>query len=309
MHTHILIQRLINLSVNGGFIHWIQDFLSDRPQSVSMNGIRSKKVVLNTGAPQGCVLSPLLFSIYTDEMKIRNDVVSLYKFADDMALVGLLVREQRLCEQFYFDHVFALQDWCSASALQLNAGKTKELIVDFTKASGNTHRPVTVGNDDVEVVESFKYLGTFIDSKFSFQNNTDYIFKKAMQRLFLLRKLRSFGVSGNVLETVYKSLIESVLSFNISVWFGHLSVKNRSKLSRVVNIASKIIGKSQDPLINIYNLNIKKKANTIVADQSHPLHACFEKLPSGRRFRVPRCKKNLYKKSFVPSAITVLNSN
>jgi hypothetical protein len=54
-----------------------------------MNGVLSDELTLNTGAPQGCVLSLLLFTIYTNEMKIQGNNVRLFKYVDDMALVEL----------------------------------------------------------------------------------------------------------------------------------------------------------------------------------------------------------------------------
>lgn len=68
-----------------------------------------------------------------------------------------------------------------------------------------------------------------------------------MQRLYLLRKLNSYGVSKDILETAYKSLVESVLTFDVYTWFGNLGAKNRNKLSRIVNMGSKIVGKGQRP--------------------------------------------------------------
>ena len=67
----------------------------------------------------------------------------------------------------------------------------------------------------VETVFTFKYLGTGVDENLIFTDNEDHIYKKAQQRLFLLRKLRIFNVSAEVLQLVYISLIESVLSFNL----------------------------------------------------------------------------------------------
>ena len=136
----------------------------------------------------------------------------------------------------------------------------------------------------------------------------DCIFKKAMQRMFLLRKLRSFGVSQGILEKVYKSLIQSLLSFNITVWYGNLTVKNKSKLARVVNMAGKITGRPQSHLGEIYKLSVHRKALAITADASHPMYCQFEVLPSGRRYRLPLARKNVFKKSFLPTAVSVLNS-
>ena len=134
------------------------------------------------------------------------------------------------------------------------------------------------------------------------------VYKKAQQRLFLLRKLNSFGVSQSVLELVYRGLIESILSFNISTWYGHLAVKERGKLVRTVNIASKLIGNAQRSLATLFDSAIERKARQIFNDSTHPLNPSFQMLPSGRRIRVPLARKNIYKKSFIPSAVSVLNA-
>ena len=57
---------------------------------VCVNSVKSNELILNTGAPQGCVLSPILFSIYTNEIMSNTTTLTLIKFADDMALVARL---------------------------------------------------------------------------------------------------------------------------------------------------------------------------------------------------------------------------
>ena len=74
---------------------------------------------------------------------------------------------------------------------------------------------------------------------------------------------------------MYKSLVESVLTFNIVVWYGNLGVKGKAKLARIVGMAGKTTGAKQD-------------------DAKHPLFSHFLKLRSGRRYKVPIARKSVY---------------
>ena len=139
--------------------------------------------------------------------------------------------------------------------MDLNISKKKTIVFDSRKEK-EPFIPVTIDQQSVEAVSSFKYLGTVIDSKLSFNDNVVYVYKKAQQSLYSLRKLRSFGVGRHVLESVYRSLVESVLSFNIVTWYGNLSAKNRARLARVVNTASKITGVEQTQLCDLYHLSV-----------------------------------------------------
>ena len=299
----LILKRLAYLDVHPLIILTIRDFLRERPQRVCINGTFSDTIVTNTGCPQGCCLSPTLFSIYTDFMKCNTDFTSLFKFADDMALVGRLKNEDSIA--CYFNQASLLARWCEESYLHLNITKTKELVI----GNDSTLEPLLINDQAVEVVNEFKYLGTLIDQKCNFNKNTTFISKKANQRLYLLRKLASFNINSTILENVYRSFVESILTYNITVWYGNLSVKNRSTLARIVKLGSKIVGRPQLQLDKLYLLAMRRKASAVLADSSHPLNPDFELMPSGRRFRTVFARKNLYKKSFIPSAITILNTH
>ena len=78
----------------------------------------------------------------------------------------------------------------------------------------------------VEQVNVFKYLGTDIDNHLSFTQHADNIYRKAQQCMFLLRRLRGFNVKQDILTLVYRSLIESVLTFNLTSWYNFLTEKS-----------------------------------------------------------------------------------
>ncbi len=111
----IIPQQLINklnlLGLNNSICNCILDFLTGRPQSVRVGHNTSGTTTLSTGAPQSCVLSPLLI-----------------KFADDTTVVGLISNND---ETYYREEVAQLAEWCGAKNLSLNVRKTKEVVMDF----------------------------------------------------------------------------------------------------------------------------------------------------------------------------------
>ena len=159
--------------------------------------------------------------------------------------------------------------------------KTKEL--QFKNNCDRDFEPVEIGGEKVEVVENFKYLGTVIDNQLNFSDNVNLIYKKAQQRLYLLRKLRSFGVNKEILVNVYRSLIESILSYNIACWFGFIFSLDKNKLGRIVHLGEKITGERLISLNDLYLQSVKRKAIKLVKNDSHPLFDEFSLLPSGRR--------------------------
>ena len=72
----------------------------------------------NTGAPMGCVLSQFLFSVYTNEVQSRGINIKSFKYADDMAIVGLLNRTKP--DDFYFLSINDFSAWCKDCNLILN---------------------------------------------------------------------------------------------------------------------------------------------------------------------------------------------
>jgi len=83
-----LFLKLQELGVHNSLCYWIWDFLMQRTQFVKIGNNISNVRHINTGAPQGCVLSPLLYSIYTDDCTLHTESVKMFKFADDTTVVG-----------------------------------------------------------------------------------------------------------------------------------------------------------------------------------------------------------------------------
>ena len=94
----------------------------------------SATLILNTGAPQGCALSPLMYSLFTHDCITRHDSNTTSKFPDDTKEVGLITYND---ETIYREEVRDLTGWCKDNNLSLNVIKTKE-IVDYRKKRMST---------------------------------------------------------------------------------------------------------------------------------------------------------------------------
>ena len=82
--SHIICNKLESININPYIINWIAIFLTDRRQSVIVNGIETNYVDINKGVPQGTVLGQFLFSLMINDLTVKDPVNILVKFADDM---------------------------------------------------------------------------------------------------------------------------------------------------------------------------------------------------------------------------------
>lgn len=150
----ILISKLFILGLSPSICTWIKDFLTNRPQTVKLGPQLSSVIMLSTGSPQGCVLSPLLYSLYTYDCIPTHPTNTIIKFADDTTVIGLITGEDELA---YRDEIQKLEVWCCENNLSLNTSKTKELILDFRRRRTEP-APLYINGICVERVHSFKFL-------------------------------------------------------------------------------------------------------------------------------------------------------
>ncbi len=137
-----LTSKLTGLGLNTSLCDWIQDFLTGRPQVVKVGQFTSNSITLNVGAPQGCVLSPLLYSLYshmtacplTDPHLLSNMLMILWFWASFPTMM----------RPHTWDEVERLTSWCQDNCLSLNVSKTKELIVDFRKRHLLPYTPLMI---------------------------------------------------------------------------------------------------------------------------------------------------------------------
>ena len=193
-NTIVPAKRSTKLTTQGrhsSLCNWILDFLTGRPQVVRVGNNTSATLILNTGAPQGCVLSHLLYSLFTHDCTARHNSNTIIQFADYTTVVGLITDND---ETAYREEVTDLALWCQDNNLSFNVIKTKEMIVDYRKKR-TEHAPILI----------------HISNKLSRSKHTMTVMKRARQNLFPFRRLKRFGMGPQILKKCYSCTIERIL--------------------------------------------------------------------------------------------------
>ncbi|TWW80440.1 hypothetical protein D4764_01G0002550 [Takifugu flavidus] len=204
------------------------------------------------------------------DFQYHSETSHLQKHSDDPVIVGCVENGQ---EDEYRDLVERFVRWSRENLLQLNVTKMKEMVVDFRK-SKSPPSPVCISGKDVEIVSSYRFLGVQLDNKLEWSINTDAVYKKAMSRLYFLRRLRSFSVCSRMLHMFYQSVMASTIFFAAVCWGAGIKAKDANRL------------------------------NKLIKRQVDKLRSSFSS-----RLLQPRCSKERYRKSFLPSAIRLYNSS
>ncbi|KAJ0028904.1 hypothetical protein NQD34_003901 [Periophthalmus magnuspinnatus] len=234
----LLAEKLAVMQVDDSLVSWIVDYLTGRPQYVRLQGCVSDRVVSNTGAPQGTVLSPFLFTLYTTDFSYCSETCHLQKFSDDSAVVECISGGD---EREYRTVVDNFVTWSEKNHLQLNVTKTKELVVDLRRTKAAV-TPISIHGVSVDVVKEYKYLGTYLDNKLDWSRNVDGVYKKGQSRLYFLRRLRSFNICRTMLRMFYESMVASAIMYAVVCWGSSLRVRDTNRLNKIIRKAGHVVG-------------------------------------------------------------------
>lgn len=235
-----------------------------------------------------------------------NHLVTIFtlslKYADDAVLIELLSDNDI---SYMSDAACVLSDWCNDNDLILNVSKTKEMYI-MNQRFNPPCTPLEINDTCVESVQSFKYLGTIIDSKLKFQLNTDYVIDKARKRIYIMKKLSSLHVAESIRVQCYTTFIQSVFLFHLCTIFGHLSVTSKSSYNKVIKLAGKLGNCTFDDILAIYNKAMKNRCLRMVATDHDPIFT-FDTLPSGR-YRAVKFRVNTRSNCFRANCVKFLNT-
>ena len=157
----IILQKLHKYGICSNMWMWINNFLSRRKQRVVFSGAKSDWVPVTSGVPQGSVLGPVLFNLFTSELP--NYVKSsLPQYADDTVLY-IIIRSTNDTVILQND-LDIINKWCTDNQMQLNSNKCKIMHVTRSRSQIPTTY-LLQGSHPLKVVDSYKYLGVIFSKR------------------------------------------------------------------------------------------------------------------------------------------------
>lgn len=300
----LMSDKLLGMGVSSATVSWITDYLSGRPQYVPLGDTLSDTVVSNVGAPQGTVLSPFLFTLYTSDFQYSSGSCHLQH---DSAVVGCIRDGQ---EMEYRTLIADFVEWSQANHLLLNVDKTKELVIDFRRKRTPVE-PITIQGSEVEIVDCYKYLGVHVNSRLDWRDNCNAVYKKGMSRLYFLRKLRSFNVCSKLLEIFNQSVVSSALYLAVACWGSSTSKRDISRIDKLIRKAGQVVGCQLETFVTVRERRTLDKLLSIMDNPAHPLHRTVEGQRSSfsNRLLQLRCHSERYKNTFIPFSIQLYNNS
>ena len=244
----ILLHRLKTwFGISNIALSWIQSYLSSRSFSVDINGIKSSPFQLLYGVPQGSVLGPLLFILYTTPLStiISRTSVNHKLYADDTQLF-LSFSAEKFSHNIKFlqDTISEISSWMASNFLSLNPSKTEYLLIGLPAQLAKIDNPLLSmpSGINIQSVPSARNLGVIFDSNLSFNDHISYISKSCFSHIRDLRRIRN-TLDHTTASTIATSLLHSKLDYCNSL-FLNVNTQQLNRLQLILNSAARAVTKT-----------------------------------------------------------------
>lgn len=240
-----LVDRLREeLNVDGTALDWFESYLTDRQQVVKIRE-ESSSCRLNFGVPQGSVLGPQLFTVYTMPLGriLRAHGLEYHFFADDTQLYvfvrpiraqvdGAIGRLEQCCKD--------IRTWMRGNFLKLNDAKTEVLLVGSRQQLKKISLSgVMVGDSLIAPVTSVRDLGAVFDTNMTMVPHVNTVCRSARYHIKNIGRIRRF-LDRNCCERIVHAFVTSRLDINNALLTG-LARDTVNKLQKIQNIAARVV--------------------------------------------------------------------
>lgn len=291
-HTGLL-TKIHQLGLRGNLPIFIQNFMDNRRIQVKVGASISKEHVVETGLPQGSVLSPTLFLLMINDIITDNNKEVAYSlFADDLAIWTSGPTIQKAVQKIQ-PTLDLITKWSQTNGLKISQPKSKYMI--FTKKNQKAHTPPKLENKELDQTKIYKFLGITLDQKLTWAKQIADIKERSEKPLTILRYLShtKWGSDEQTLRTLYMAMVRPILDYG-SFLFEEAAKTHLKNLDRIQYKASRLITGALintkiidlEALAHLKPLNLRRNdlglkyiARTLNI-REHPIQAIAENTPN-----------------------------
>lgn len=234
-HNGLIYKMKSTFKISTNMTRLIQSYLTERKFYVSVDNVKSMENTISAGVPQGSVLGPTLFNIYTSDLPVLTNS-QVAQFADDTAIYTSARLASTAVNNLQKD-INILTCWLYQWKFQLNADKSTALFVGpRKKESARPRKNININGKNITWSKYVKYLGIVIDDQLTFCKHITETQKKAkimVKNLFaMINKKSKLSIDCKLM--IYKSMILPIMLYGIETWY-IASDRNIYKLQVIQN--------------------------------------------------------------------------
>lgn len=223
-----LIYKLLNLGIPRSLSTLILSYLTDRKFTVKINGKQSHPKSVKAGVPQGSVLGPNLFNLFTYDQPANDHSSTTLMYADDSLTYASSISPSFALKKVKL-HIEKLFIFYAKWGMKVNCSKSEVLFIRRPHTAATRNAPATecrnliisINNEQIKSKRKVKYLGVQFTELFKFNSHVTSIISKAFfafQLIHPLLKIRQ-GLPTSTKLLLYKQLIRPILMYGFPIWF------------------------------------------------------------------------------------------
>jgi hypothetical protein len=256
--------------IDSSFIkRWLYDFTVNRKQRLIWKDEPLEYLPIDLGCSQGTVGGPGIFSMYTDNLRPRNNTSRIFKYSDDTNCVSLCMKNPTDSDKEVFsDEIQAVIDWAIENGLNLNMEKSKHVRFCLNRIP---HCECSRKEEHFATVEHVKILGITFQTNCSFRKHCHRLLSEFRSSLFLLKDLKINGFSTNDIHHVFESLVISRVRYGLSI-FGSDSTSLKDIDKFLQKCYEKGYSKTKFDIMELLQEEDQRNLKNILLNINHPLH-------------------------------------